>query len=96
MRSRGGNVELLTVKQAARKFGLRLPTLYQALRERRVRGIRVGGRWLVPAEAVQAAIDRGLIRLPEEGNDGERQREGNQGVLSAANSSLGLPREMHS
>lgn len=62
---------LLPVREAARRLGLGRDATYAAIRERRLRAIRVGRRLLVPTGELQAFIERELTRGAE-GSDEHR------------------------
>lgn len=47
---------LLTVSQAADYLNMPRPTLYQHLRERRIEGIQIGGRWRIELSALESFI----------------------------------------
>jgi excisionase family DNA binding protein len=46
---------LLTVDEAAQQLRVSPDTIRRFLRDKRLRGVRVGGQWRVPAEAIQEA-----------------------------------------
>lgn len=76
----------LTVKEAARELRMDESTLYRHLREDRFPGVKVGGRYLVPAavieELVTDAIATGRCVDIEEWTD--RRREERAAALLAA------------
>ncbi|MFQ5724461.1 MAG: helix-turn-helix domain-containing protein [Terriglobia bacterium] len=55
------NRELLTVALAARLLGKSRDTIYRWLAEGRLRGRKVGGRWLVYRDSVEAEWKEGLV-----------------------------------
>lgn len=58
--------DLLTVARAARLLGKSRDTIYRWLNEGRLEGRRVGGRWLVYGDAVEAKWREGLVELNRE------------------------------
>jgi excisionase family DNA binding protein len=58
---------LLPVRDAARRLGLGRDATYAAIRERRLRALRVGRRLLVPAAELEAFVERELERAEEAG-----------------------------
>ncbi len=55
------NRELLTVALAARLLGKSRDTIYRWLAEGRLRARKVGGRWLVYRDSVEAEWKAGLV-----------------------------------
>ena len=53
--------EMLTVALAARLLGKSRDTIYRWLAEGRVAGRKVGGRWLVYRDSVEAKWEKGLV-----------------------------------
>jgi len=53
--------ELVTVATAARLLGKSRDTIYRWLTEERLAGRKVGGRWLVYKDAVEAEWKAGLV-----------------------------------
>jgi excisionase family DNA binding protein len=62
---------LLTVRQVAAALNVSRALVYEALRDGRIQGLRIGSRWRVPLEELQRLLMCGLERraqdLQEEG-----------------------------
>ncbi len=57
---------LLTVSQAADYLNVPRPTLYQHLREGRIPGIQIGGRWRIETQVLQRFLG---VEDPESANE---------------------------
>jgi len=51
--------ELLTPDETAKRLKMARRTIYQWLRDGRLRGVKVGNLWRVPEEAIQELIEKG-------------------------------------
>jgi excisionase family DNA binding protein len=58
---------LLGVRDAARRLGIGRDSAYAAIRERRLRAIRVGRRVLVPVAELERFVETELERAQEVG-----------------------------
>ena len=50
------NCRTLSPREASRRLGIRLDTLYQKLWAGKIAASKVDGRWLIPASAVEARL----------------------------------------
>jgi len=64
---------LLTVSQAAEYMNIPRPTLYQHLREGRIPGIQIGGRWRIETKVLQRFLGLAIEDDQAEGLPVDRQ-----------------------
>ena len=50
-------------KEAARRLGISLPTIYRLLRGGELSGVKVGGQWRISDASIQTYLEDG-IRIP--------------------------------
>lgn len=53
--------QLLTVPRAAQRIGMSVSYLRAAIRDRRIRFVRIGGRVLIPKSAIDDLISAGTV-----------------------------------
>ena len=58
--------DLLTVPHAAKKIGLSVSWMRAAIRKRRLRFVRIGGRVLIPKSAIDDLITAGTVEPVKE------------------------------
>ncbi len=54
-------VDHFTVREASEKLGVRLDYTYELIWTGRLPARRVDGRWLIPAQAVEARLERKAV-----------------------------------
>lgn len=76
---------LLTVSQAADYLNIPRPTLYQHLREGKIPGIQIGGRWRIEQQALHKLVERATPstgRFDQNTSDGEQASVSNETFFS--------------
>lgn len=51
------NEEILTVKDVAKRLNIGINGAYALVRERRIRSVRIGRQYRIPAKALEAYLD---------------------------------------
>ena len=67
-----GQSEYLTVEEAAGKLRLHIDTMRRYMREGRLRGAKVGKRYLIPATEIQKYLDAAMTPEKDEAGSIEK------------------------